>query len=397
MTTDLLDHLLLAAGTVFDAHRRPAASRLTLHALSLDPFEPTRLLQVLNEAWPESLGPLWLNPTSEAWLDGLLRIELPPHLLLEVPAFLAGDPAWAGRWQAGAMPRATRVLKGRPLAPLAPEVMAAFDRTIVERADDRRVNEAGPRPSARAMPFVQSGNQDLAEVGDSFRRGALGVLGWPLGDAPDGSTRRKDVPPGVSVVMDLIQLVEREEPAAKLEVVLRRDPGIAYRLMRFINSPGFGLSVEINSFQHALLVLGYQRLKRWLALLLTSAIDNPDLKPMMFLAVRRGLLMEELVRSQGDEALRNEVFICGLFSLLDRMLGQPFLHLLEALPVPERVALALVQGDGPHRPLLDLAVAVEMESPIDVREACEAVMIAPGDLNRAVLASLRSAWQMRVD
>ena len=397
MTSDLLDHLLLGAGTVFDANRRPAASRLTLHALSLDPFEPNRLLQFLADAWPETLGPLWLNPTSEAWLDGLLSIELPPHLLLEVPAFLAGDPAWAGRWQAGAIPRATRVLKGRPLAPLAPEVMAAFSQAIVDRADDRRVNEAGPRSSARAMPFVQSGNQDLAEVGDSFRRGALGVLGWPLGDAPDGGTRRKDVPPGVSVVMDLIQLVEREEPAAKLEVVLRRDPGIAYRLMRFINSPGFGLSVEINSFQHALMVLGYQRLKRWLALLLTSAIDNPDLKPMMFLAVRRGLLMEELVRSQGDENLRNEVFICGLFSLLDRMLGQPFQHLLEALPVPERVGLALVQGDGPHRPLLDLAVAVEMESPFDIREACEAVMVAPGDLNRAVLASLRSAWQMRVD
>lgn len=397
MTTDLLDHLLLGAGTVFDAQRRPAASRLTLHPLSAEPADPARLLHSLAQAWPDTLGPLWLNPTSEGWLDALLGVDLPPHLLLEVPAFLAGDPAWAGRWTQGAMPQATRVLKGRPLAPLAPDVMAAFSQAIVERSDDRRVAEPGPRTSARAMPFVQSGNQDLAEVGDSFRRGALGVLGWPLGDPPDAATRRKDVPPGVSVVMDLIQLVEREEPAAKLEVVLRRDPGIAYRLMRFINSPGFGLSVEINSFQHALMVLGYQRLKRWLALLLTSAIDNPDLKPMMFLAVRRGLLMEELVRAQGDDSLRNEVFICGLFSLLDRMLGQPFQHLLESLPVPERVGLALVQGDGPHRPLLDLAVAVEMESPFDIREASEALMIAPGDLNRAVLASLRSAWQMRVD
>ena len=244
------------------------------------------------------------------------------------------------------------------------------------------------------MPFVQSGNQDLAEVADSFRRGALGVLDWPLGDPPDGATRRKDVPAGVSVVMDLMQLIEQEAPAPRMEAVLRRDPGLAYRLMRFINSPGFGLSVEISSFQHELMVLGYQRLKRWLALLLTSAIDNPDLQPLMYLAVRRGLLMEELVRAQGDDGLRSELFICGVFSLLDRMLGQPFHSLLNALPVPERVGLALAEAEGPHRPLLDLAIAVEMASPYDIRTAADALMISAGDLNRAVLASLRAAAQM---
>ena len=355
------------------------------------------LLEALADAWPADLGPLWLNPSSEAWLSALLRAELPPHMLLEVPAFLAGDPAWSELLRADVAPHTTRVLKGRPLAALGPEVMQAFSRVIVDRADDRRVAENGAVPSGRILPFVQSGNQGLDDINDSFRRGAEGVLGWPLGDAPDLAVRRKDVPPGVSVVMDLIQLVEQEAPAPKLEAVLRRDPGLAYRLMRFINSPGFGLSIEINSFQHALMVLGYQRLKRWLALLLTSAIDNPDLKPVMFLAVRRGLLMEELVRSQGDDSLRNELFICGVFSLLDRMLGQPFKHLLDALPVPERVALALVNGDGPHRPLLDLAIAVEMESPFDIRDAAEALMLAPGDVNRAVLTSLRSAWQMRVD
>lgn len=63
-------------------------------------------------------------------------------------------------------------------------------------------------------------------------------------------------------------------------------------------------------------------------------MDDPDLKPLMFLAVERGLLMEELARAQGDESTRNEVFICGVFSLLDRMLGQTFRQLLGSLPVP---------------------------------------------------------------
>ena len=79
--------------------------------------------------------------------------------------------------------------------------------------------------------------------------------------------------------------------------MLKRDPTLAFRLMRYLNSPAFGLSVEINSFGHALMLLGYQRLKRWLALLLASASTDVNMKPVMYAAVRRGLLMEELVRA----------------------------------------------------------------------------------------------------
>ena len=100
---------------------------------------------------------------------------------------------------------------------------------------------------------------------------------------------------------------------------MKRDPSLAFKLLRYINSPAFGLRVEISSFRHAIMMLGYQRLKRWLALLLATASKDVNLKPVMFAAVRRGLLMEELVASSGDEEMRNEMFICGVFSLLDRM------------------------------------------------------------------------------
>ena len=40
-------------------------------------------------------------------------------------------------------------------------------------------------------------------------------------------------------------------------------------------------------------------------------------------AVRRGLLMEELGSTQGDAEMRSEMFLCGVFSLLDRLLPLP--------------------------------------------------------------------------
>jgi EAL and modified HD-GYP domain-containing signal transduction protein len=195
-------------------------------------------------------------------------------------------------------------------------------------------------------------------------------------------------------VLDLINGVDRGDPPMKLEGILKRDPTLAYRLMRYLNSPAFGLAVEINSFGHALMLLGAQRLKRWLVLLLASASKDRNAKPTMYAAVRRGLLMEELGRAQADAEMRGEMFICGVFSLLDRLLRQPFSELLASVPVPERVRLALAGEGGPYQPYLDLVRAVENEAVFDIRECAERLLLGPAEVNRALLASLRSARQI---
>ena len=164
--------------------------------------------------------------------------------------------------------------------------------------------------------------------------------------------------------------------------------------MRYINSPAFGLRVEISSFRHAIMMLGYQRLKRWLALLLATAGKDANMKPVMFAAVRRGLLMEELVRSSGDEEMRNEMFICGVFSLLDRMFQQPFATLLDTIPVPERVHQALAGETGPFQPYIELVRAVEGESLFEFRDAADTLMMSVSEINRAQLRALMAASEL---
>jgi EAL and modified HD-GYP domain-containing signal transduction protein len=141
-------------------------------------------------------------------------------------------------------------------------------------------------------------------------------------------------------------------------------------------------------------MLGYQRLKRWLALLLATASKDVNLKPVMFAAVRRGLLMEELSRGVGDEEMRNEVFICGVFSLLDRMFQQPFAQLLESIPVPERVRQALAEETGPFQPYLDVVRAIESESLFDFRDAADKLMMSVNEINRSQLRALMQAAEL---
>ena len=337
--------------------------------------------------------PVSLNIAGEALLRAVLAANPPPHLMIEVPAFMATDPAHAHALQALREAGSVLLIKGRPLVPVAPEVLACFSHSIVEADDDRR-GGTPPPTGMRQVTTVQAGTRNSADIENAFQRGAIAVLGWPLEDPPPKANGRSVVPTDIQVVMELIKGVDREEPVNRLEAVLRRDPTLAFRLLRYLNSPAFGLRAEINSFSHAIMMLGYSRLKRWLVLLLSSSSKGANAQPLMHAALRRGLLMEELASGNGDAEMRSEMFICGVFSLLDRLLQQPFTELLKSVPVPERVQQTLRGEGGAYEPYLALVRAIEQEAVFDIRECTEKLLLGPAEVNRAVLNALHSARQL---
>jgi EAL and modified HD-GYP domain-containing signal transduction protein len=391
----ILGQVVLGYCPMIGRQRAVTATRLTVFPqrpeLRLD---AQALLQALTEAWPvESKDTLVLNVASEGLLRDCLLAVPPPNLALEVPAFMAADPQHEAALVAMHARGNTLYIKGRPAAELPRAALACFRYAIIEFADDRRTAAAPAAGVTRSVGFVQSGVGRASEVEESFRRGAVSVLGWPI-DEPVGRGHGKAVAPDLKVIVELMNRVDREEPIDRLEAVLKNDPTLAFRLVRYINSAAFGLRVEISSFRHAIMMLGYQKLKRWLALLLASASTDVNMKPVMFAAVRRGLFMEELVRSAGDEQMGSEMFICGVFSLLDIMMGQPFEQLLKSIPVPQDVFDALVQGSGRYRPYLELVRAVEQESLFDIRNMAEALMLSAAEINRALLRALMAARQL---
>ena len=389
----VLDQVVLGASSLFDARRAPIAAHMSVFPQRPDAaMDAAGLLQVVDVLAPPEAGPLLLSVANETGLRALLAAPTAPHLMIEVPGFMLTDPELAVLLQERVAQGLSLVLGGRVPESAPPHLWSLFQAVTVDRANIRNPLPAGLGGKPLNRYFI--GADGPAMSAGALRAGFTAVVGWAVGEAPGADTRAKPIPAGVTTVVDLMQRVDRQEPAEKLEAVVKNDPTLAFRLLRYLNSPGFGLSVEISSFRHALMILGHQRLKRWLALLVTSAIDDPDMKPLMQLAVRRGLLMEEIARPGGDDALRNELFICGVFSTLDRMIGQPFEVLLKTIPVQESVANALAHDSGPCAPFLALARAVETESAYDIREAAEALMLSVGDVNRALAKSLVHAHSL---
>jgi EAL and modified HD-GYP domain-containing signal transduction protein len=394
----VLDHVFIGYSPMIDARRSMVATRLTVFPQhSNAPPDAAALVEALVQAFPVPEGDaaappiLLLNLANEDLLDATLQAGVPPHMLLEVPAFMAGDEARAQRLRALHAQGQRLAIGGRPLAELPRDLLPCFRHAVVDFHDDRRTSAPGPHTPQRSITTLTSGVRTADELETAFARGAVGVLGWPMDDEVTPLARGA-MPPDLRAIVELMNRVEREEPAEDMEGVLKADPTLAFRLLRYINSAAFGLRVEVTSFKHALMLLGYQRLKRWLALLLASGTKDASLHPVMHMATRRGLFMEELARGAGDDEMRGEMFVCGVFSLLDKLMRQPFDELMKNVPVPERVLQSLL-GEGPYSQHLALVRAVEESSVHDIRATAEHVMVSPGEVNRALLAALSAARQ----
>lgn len=114
----------------------------------------------------------------------------------------------------------------------------------------------------------------------------------------------------------------------------------------------------------------------------------------MFAAVRRGLLMEALAPTEAQDSARSELFICGVFSLLDRMFQEPFAELLKKIPVPEVVFQALAEETGPLEPMIRLVRALEGGSGLEIREIIDESALQVRQVNKALLHALGNAIKL---
>ena len=199
----------------------------------------------------------------------------------------------------------------------------------------------------------------------------------------------KVINPSYANILNLLNMLRNNAEIRDIENALKRDVALSFKLLRYINSAGFGLSCEIQSFRHAVTILGYQKLYRWLTLLLVTAGAETGAAPALLkTAVTRGRLVELLGAHFLDGQDRDNLFIVGMFSLLDVLLDMPMDRVLETLVLPENVCDALQHRSGMYGPFLELAEACEDPEMSEVPRLCEQLQLTPEMLNRAHVQSL---------
>lgn len=200
--------------------------------------------------------------------------------------------------------------------------------------------------------------------------------------------------PAYASVLQLISLVGQEADAGEIEQVLKRDPTLSFKLLRYINSAGFGLGCEVTSFRHAVMILGLNKLFRWSTLLLTSVKSSTAPPAVANLAITRGRFMELLAAEFLSREDCDNAFVAGVFSLLDVMLGIPMQQALENIVLPQDVAETLMERSGVLAPFLELVEACERADGGEIENMARSLQLTNDQINRAHLQALAWAEQL---
>ncbi|MDI1299351.1 EAL domain-containing protein [Methylotenera sp.] len=191
-------------------------------------------------------------------------------------------------------------------------------------------------------------------------------------------------------VLNILNTVSQDGEIREIEAGFKKDTALSFKLLRYINSVGFGLSCEIQSINHALTILGRKQLYRWLTLLMVTAGENSTPPALMKTSITRGRLTELLGESYFEKHDRDNLFIVGVFSLLDAILKMPMETVLEKIQLPETVAEALLTRSGIYGPFLQLTEACEDSDNKRILEIAELLQFDASKVNECHIAAL--AW-----
>jgi EAL and modified HD-GYP domain-containing signal transduction protein len=200
----------------------------------------------------------------------------------------------------------------------------------------------------------------------------------------------KVINPSFDSVLNILNMVSQDNENEDIEAGFKRDAALSFKLLRYINSVGFGLSCEIQSIKHALTILGRKQLYRWLTLLMVTAGENSTPPALMKTSITRGRLTELLGESYFDKHDRDNLFIVGVFSLLDAILKMPMADVLDKIQLPEAVTEALLTREGIYGPFLKLTEACEDADNKRILELAELLQFDANKVNECHMAAI--AW-----
>lgn len=372
------ERVFITRQPVLNKSRAITANRLLVHAPEAsDPAAAAiAMLEKIADVWPAARPVFMCMPGIEAG-SPMASWQAPPNSMIEIPAEALGEPGALDTVQALATAGTDLCLSGYlPTVALPPGLPFRF-----LLADAARTPNVGGAPGLT----IACGLADAAAFDRALAGGYDGAAGWFF--LKTKPTAKKLVPVHAQIVR-LLNLVRQNAEVKNIEAVLKQDVALSVKLLRYINSAGFGLQCEIQSFKHAVTILGYNKLHKWLSLLLVTSSKDPAAPALMQASVARGRFMEIVGRNFFDKGELDNLFITGAFSLLDVLIGTELGPVLEEMHLPEAIVDALLRGDGVYADFLHLALACEGDDALALEEKADVLGLAPADLNRAHFEAL---------
>ena len=192
--------------------------------------------------------------------------------------------------------------------------------------------------------------------------------------------------------IELLNLLRSDAELPAMIEVAKRDPGMTYQVLQWANAPSMGQTTKVTSLNQAFMVLGRNQLYRGLTVSmfrLGGGANKERDESLLEVALTRARFLET-AHSALPQAKRDELFLVGLLSLFDVLLGVPMDNLVGKMHLSDDIRDVLLKSEGPYGPYLRMVLLLERDKIDPALEIAEQVGIDPNGLGATGQAAF--AW-----
>jgi EAL and modified HD-GYP domain-containing signal transduction protein len=305
-------------------------------------------------------GRAFINVT-RPFLTGMIQLPFPGgRTVLEVmpgtqidDQILAGVRALREQGFAFALDGMT---PGDPRSALRVAGLVDVIKIDVDALDAAQLAEIARREHGGGVLLAATHVETPQQWAEALRAGFDLFQGYWVGRPTVHSTRAASPSHAGSLAL-LEALSHSDVQVADVVALVECDVALTYRLLRLVNSAAAGLHRPVASVSDAVVLLGLERIRAWVVLMVLAGGHDEDSQ----------LLGRALVRARHCELLARDwagvspptAFLTGLLSSLDELLDAPVGTVVADLPLEPAISTALIHRQGPLGAILRAVLAYE--------------------------------------
>lgn len=210
--------------------------------------------------------------------------------------------------------------------------------------------------------------------------------------AADEEQQTAEISQSRLVLIEMLNLLRTDADLSDIAKVAKRDPGVAVKVVAMANSAIMGRDNPVSGIDQAIMMLGREHLYRWLSLAMFRAgANSPRDEVLLELALVRGRFLELVGQRKCGKRECDELFLVGLLSMLDNLLGVPMAKVVERIHLSAEIKDVLLNSAGPFGRYLMLAIAVEKGRVGQISRLAQETAIPLDEIERATAEALEWA------
>jgi EAL and modified HD-GYP domain-containing signal transduction protein len=205
----------------------------------------------------------------------------------------------------------------------------------------------------------------------------------------------KDIPGSKLQYLNMLsQLQDQTTDYEKMAELVSHDVALAYKLLRYVNSAAFAVRVEVKSLQSAIALVGEEKLRQWISVMMLSYLAEDKPNELLRLSVQRARFCQGLSDLVAGVGSRASCYTLGMLSLLDVILERKMEQILDGLHLDQDLYDALVSSSGRLGVLLTLTTAYEQGDWQTVDKICQALSVDVQALPKLLAVSIEAGSQI---